>query len=162
MDLYLLRHGEVGKRVVTGQSSSMRSLTIEGQAEIESISKSIKDLGVSFDYIITSPLIQAQETASILAKVFKAQNKIHEWRELAPEGSRFNLYRNLSILKQESSVLLVGHNPYFSMIISEIITGEQLKLQQQDIEMRRFANNIGLKRGGLVRLEATFSNRGPK
>lgn len=43
--------------------------------------------------------------------------------------------------------------------ISEIITEKQLKFQQQDIEMRRYANSIGLKRGGLVRLEATFSNR---
>ena len=45
------------------------------------------------------------------------------WEELPPEGNRIELYRKLSserLFKQESTVQVVGHEPYLSSLISEI------------------------------------------
>jgi phosphohistidine phosphatase len=46
---------------------------------------------------------------------------MQDWTELSPEGNRLDLYNKLSQLKQQSSVLVVGHEPYLSKMVSEII-----------------------------------------
>jgi phosphohistidine phosphatase len=129
LDLYLLRHGETGKRPGVGSTSSERPtpLTADGQKEVEDISRSLKNLEIKFDFIITSPLKQAQQTAMVVSrKMFKAEKKkIQQWNELAPEGNRVDLYRKLSQFKQQSTILLVGHDPYLSEMISEIISDER-------------------------------------
>jgi phosphohistidine phosphatase len=57
LDLYLLRHGEAGKSLSAGVANSKRALTLTGQREIEGISRSLQDLGLKFDSIITSPFL---------------------------------------------------------------------------------------------------------
>jgi phosphohistidine phosphatase SixA len=94
LDLYLLRHGEAGKRPSAGSSLLQRSLSITGEKEVEDISRSLNDLGIKFDFIITSSFKQAQQTAMIIAKMFKAQNMIQKWNKLTPEGNRLDLYHN--------------------------------------------------------------------
>jgi len=105
MDLFILRHGEAGKRIASGDKDSERPLTVAGQKEVADISKSLQDLGIKFDFIITSPLKRAHQTAAIVAKAFKNEKKIKDWTELSPEGDRLELYRKLSQFKELSSVL---------------------------------------------------------
>jgi phosphohistidine phosphatase len=121
MDLFILRHGEAGQRVSAGRGDFQRSLTAAGQKEVSDIARSLKDLGTKFDVVITSPLKRAHQTASIVAKTFKIEKKMEDWTELSPEGNRIDLYNKLSKLKQQSSVLVVGHEPYLSEMVSEII-----------------------------------------
>lgn len=121
MDLFILRHGEAGKKLATGNRDFERSLTVAGQKEVAHIAKSLKDLGIKFDFILTSPLKRAHQTAAIVSKIFKNEKKIEDWNELKPEGNRPELYRKLTQFKQQSSVLIVGHEPYLSDMISEII-----------------------------------------
>jgi phosphohistidine phosphatase len=71
LDLYLLRHGETGKRPNVGSTSSETSLTADGQKEVEDISRSLKDFGIKFDFVITSPLKQAQQTAILLSIIYE-------------------------------------------------------------------------------------------
>jgi phosphohistidine phosphatase SixA len=48
---------------------------------------------------------------------------VEDWDELKPEGNSRDLYRKLSQkFKQDSSILIVGHEPYLSSLISEIIS----------------------------------------
>lgn len=121
MDLFILRHGEAGKKLATGNRDFERSLTVGGQKEVAHIAKSLKDLGIKFDFILTSPLKRAHQTAAIVSKIFKNEKKMEDWDELKPEGNRPELYRKLTQFKQQSSVLIVGHEPYLSDMISEII-----------------------------------------
>lgn len=121
MDLFILRHGEAGQRVSAGRGDFQRSLTTAGQNEVSDIAKSLKELGTKFDVVITSPLKRAHQTAAIVAKTLKMQKKMQDWAELSPEGNRLDLYNKLSQLKQQSSVLVVGHEPYLSKMVSEII-----------------------------------------
>lgn len=121
MDLFILRHGEAGKKLATGNRDFERSLTVAGQKEVAHIAKSLKDMGIKFDFILTSPLKRAHQTAAIVSKIFKNEKKMEDWDELKPEGNRPELYRKLTQFKQQSSVLIVGHEPYLSDMISEII-----------------------------------------
>ena len=99
-----------------------RPLTIAGKREVTDIAKSLQELGLKFNFIITSPLTRAHQTASLVAMAFKIENNMESWEELKPEGNRKELYRKLSQkFKQDSSVLIVGHEPYLSSLISEAI-----------------------------------------
>jgi phosphohistidine phosphatase len=137
MDLLVLRHGEAGKRSPS-PGDSKRTLTAEGRQEIVDLSNGLKHLEVKLDYILTSPLLRAKNTAEIVAKSLKYKGKIEELDVLKPEGSRLEFYSALSKLKRESVVLVVGHEPYLSEMISEAIS-------QSDCR-------IDLKKAGLARL----------
>ena len=54
---------------------------------------------------------------------FNRKNTVEDWDELKPEGNSRDLYSKLSQkFKQDSSILIVGHEPYLSSLISEIIS----------------------------------------
>jgi phosphohistidine phosphatase len=142
MDLFVLRHGEAGKTIPSGSSDSKRPLTVAGEKEIVIISKALGKMGVRLDVILTSPLKRARQTADIVAKEFKAQNKVRQMRELSPEGHKKALYQNLSSFKEGTSILLVGHSPYLSEMVSEIVS--------DDSSVR-----LDLKKGGIVRIRVT-------
>jgi phosphohistidine phosphatase len=143
MDLYVLRHGEAGKRLATGGKDSERALTVTGIEEVEQVAQGLYRLDVKFDLVATSPLRRSFQTAQILAKMLKIKKgKFEEWDQLKPEGSRLDLYRKLSQFKQESSILAVGHEPYLSNMISEIIFGNAAK-------------GIVLKKAGMAKIRLT-------
>jgi phosphohistidine phosphatase len=140
MELYILRHGEAGKRQQVVNKDSERALTVTGKQEVREIAKGLQELGVKFDFIATSPLKRAHETAEIMAKTLKVKKGMMEgWNELKPEGKRPELYRRLSQFKQGSSILVVGHEPYLSTMIGEIVFGNG-------------TSNIVLKKAGLARI----------
>ncbi len=138
MDLFVLRHGEAGKHSAI-PSDSLRALTAAGRQEMVEIAKGLEKLGIEFDHVFSSPLTRAKQTAIIALKYVKSKNNIENADELRPEGNRLELYTRLSKLKQSSIVLLVGHEPYLSELISEAISG--------DLDDR-----IDLKKGGLARI----------
>jgi phosphohistidine phosphatase len=139
MDLFVLRHGEAGKTIPSGSSDFKRPLTVAGEKEIVIISKALRKMGVRLDVILTSPLKRARQTADIVAKEFKAQNKLRQVRELAPEGNKSILYQSLTSFKEGTSLLLVGHNPYLSELVSEVVTNDS-------------SVRLDLKKGGIVRI----------
>jgi phosphohistidine phosphatase len=124
MELYILRHGEAGKRIPSGGRDSERALTVSGQEEVEEVARALVKLDIKFDFIATSPLKRSSQTAEIVSKELKVKKgSLEEWDELKPEGKRAELYHKLSQFKPESSVLLVGHEPYLSTMISEVAFG---------------------------------------
>ena len=151
MDLFILRHGEAGKRLPSATRDFHRPLTVAGKREVRDIAKSLKETGVKFNFIITSPLKRAYQTASIVVMVFKRKSNIETWDELKPEGNSVDLYRKLSQkFKQDSSILIVGHEPYLSSMIRDIIS-----------DGGRLGTPIGrviLKKAGLARVRITSSS----
>jgi phosphohistidine phosphatase len=140
VNAYFLRHGEAGKRVPIPSRDFERSLTASGKDEMEKAARSIDKMGLEFDKIITSPLARSRETAEIIAKFQKKSGKVELWDELRPEGNRLDLFRRLSRLKQDEDVLIVGHDPYLSTTIGEIISGG-------------LSTRLVLKKGGLARVD---------
>ena len=70
MELFILRHGEVVKKLnrITKAGSS---LTYLGISEIESIANSIKKLRIKIDLILTSPISSCKQTAEVVNNTFK-------------------------------------------------------------------------------------------
>lgn len=121
MDLYLFRHAEAGKRLPARARDIERSLTAEGKEELEDVARSLARLKIKPDNIVSSPLKRSRETADIVAKALKERGKVEIWDELKPEGSKLELFKRLSKLKPESTVLCVGHEPYLSQAINEVM-----------------------------------------
>ena len=148
MELYILRHGEAGKRPQPGGSSdSARALTVVGQEEVEQVAKALARLGVKLDFIATSPLKRAYQTAAIVAKELnlKKSRDVAQWNELKPEGKSQELYRKIaSEFKHESSIMVVGHEPYLSSMVSEIV-----------FDNGDGVGGIVLKKAGLARIDIT-------
>jgi phosphohistidine phosphatase len=121
MDLYLFRHAEAGNRLPAQARDMERSLTADGKEELEDVARSLARLKIKPDHIISSPLKRTRETADIVAKSFKQRGKVEVWDELKPEGSKQELFKRLSKLKPESTVICVGHEPYLSQAINEVM-----------------------------------------
>jgi len=142
VNVFFLRHGEAGNRIAVQGKDFERSLTETGKNEVEKIAESIEKMDLEFDKIVTSPLARARETAEIVAKDQRKPDKVELWDELRPEGNRLDLFRRLSKMRQDADVLLVGHEPYLSNLIGEIISGN-------------LATKIILKKGGLAKVQIT-------
>jgi phosphohistidine phosphatase len=141
LDLYIMRHGEAVKNIHSGASVSDadRPLTLSGKKEVEEVSYFLKGLNIKFSLIISSPLKRAHQTAFIMSKNFKSTNILEDWDELKPEGAKQELVEKLSELNEDSTVLLVGHEPFLSSFISEVIFGSP-------------GGNVVLKKGGFAKL----------
>jgi phosphohistidine phosphatase len=122
MNLFILRHGEAGK---FSGNDCVRPLIDAGVTDITHVAEWLKDVGVKFDAIITSPLKRAYQTAFIVSKIFNIENNLINWEELRAGRNRIEFYQKLSseqLFKQESNVLVVGHEPYRSSLPGEIIS----------------------------------------
>ena len=145
LDLYLLRHGDAGKRmaVAAGGNTGDVPLTIGGREEIAIIARSVKALNLRFSAIVTSPLKRAVQTAKIIAKVLAIENRISVWNDLVPEGNRSKLYNKLNQYTRDSSVLMIGHEPYLSNIMYDMI------FQKNRVNQ---LGRISLKKAGLAKI----------
>ena len=124
MELYILRHGKAQEHTQNFAGDSKRELTEVGKKELCCIAKAIKNLEIDVDDIISSPLIRAKQTAEIIIKHVKSKKKsIKIWNELKPD----------------SSIMLVGHEPHLTDLISKIISNDGTV-------------DISLKKGGLVHI----------
>ena len=123
LDLYLLRHGDAGKimSVAGGGNSGDVPLTILGRDDVAIIARSVKDLNLKFNAIVTSPLKRAVQSAKIIAKVLAMEKRLSIWNELVPEGNRSKLYNKLNQYTKESTILIIGHEPYLTNIIYDMI-----------------------------------------
>jgi len=143
-----MRHGEAGKRIPVAARDNLRALTAAGRQEVEEVGKSMTKLGYKFDVVATSPLKRAKETADIVNEALNRKNRVEEWSELSPEGSRSALYRRLTGVRPGSKVLCVGHEPYLTIAMGEIAAGGD----------GAAGFRISLKKGGLAKLLVTGFN----
>jgi phosphohistidine phosphatase len=126
MELYLLRHAIAVERGTPGYArDSDRPLTPEGEKKMWRAAEGMKALDLSFDLILTSPYLRAKQTADIVAEVFKAQDKMEMSENLTPDGDPERLIAELNRrYRSLERILLVGHEPYLSSLISVLVTGD--------------------------------------
>ena len=144
----IIRHGEAGARMNNPTRDFERRLTADGRTEIRGIVKSLKRAGLKAERIFTSPLRRARETAEIAALILKVPI-LEEWAELRPDGDRQSLYRKLA--KEGPGTVLVGHEPYLTSMIGEIIgtPGARLVLKKGGLARVRISSFAPQVRGEL-------------
>ena len=149
MELFILRHGETSKRL--SRSGGLdRPLTYTGTTDIKNIADSIKKLRIKIDLIVTSPLSSCKQTGEIINDLFNKRIPIIICNHLKPEGELLDFYDKISKYKDTSSILIVGHEPYLSSMINDIISKNDA-----DRNYNKNNNNIILKKAGLSRIKIT-------
>ena len=152
LDLFILRHGYAGKRLPDPVKDIQRQLTGSGKKEVIQVAKSLKRLRVKFNYIFSSPWTRAFQTAKIIAAEYKLIEQIEQCEELKPNGNKDFLYNKLKKMNVDSVVLIIGHEPYLSNMISDIISNNNNSMDKNHNENRI---NIVLKKAGLSKINIT-------
>jgi phosphohistidine phosphatase len=148
MNLYLLRHGLAADQAPHSAKDADRPLTPKGERKLWRITEAMEALELSFDLILSSPCVRARQTAEIVAEGFNARRKLELTESLAPHGNSKQLVELLLHLEpQPQNVLLVGHEPYLSELISLLLAGDT-----------RLA--VELKKGGLCNLAVDSLSHG--
>ncbi len=138
MRLYLLRHGVAYDRQDwKGKDDELRPLTDEGIVAMKREARSIGQMKLRLNAIITSPLVRARDSARIVAKTLDM--KVDESPLLKPGFNLEALDDLLSHYAEANHLMIVGHEPDFSQVISQLIGG----------------GTIVMKKGGLARVDIT-------
>ncbi len=139
MEIYILRHGIAVERGTPGyKRDGDRPLTEEGVEKMRQIAKAMREMDLQFDVIFSSPYVRAKATADIVAETLGENVTLTD--SLPPEADPAELIDEINGEKPQR-VLLVGHEPDLSALISTLICGKR----NADIE---------LKKGGLAKLTA--------
>ncbi len=146
--LFILRHGIAMEPGTRAYSDSQRPLTPQGISEMKLIARGMKRLGLEFDLVLSSPYARARQTAEITAEEFGLRNKIKFTEALRSEADPRVLPEELKQkYPEKNSVLLVGHQPFLTGLISLFTAGNE-------------NSSLELKKGGLCKLsECSFGSR---
>ena len=149
MDIFILRHGIAVEPGTPGyENDSERPLNPKGERRLHSAAAAMKKLELSFDLILSSPFIRAKQTAEIVVGELKLKQGIEFFDGLVPGGNPKALIHTLNGLKPTpGNVLLVGHEPYLSRLISLLVSGHADAV-------------IEMKKGGLCKLEVVELQHG--
>ncbi len=139
MEIYILRHGIAVDRGTPGyKKDSDRPLTKEGEEKMHQIADTVLAMGLKFDLILSSPYTRAEQTAQIVADTL--DHEVTFTKSLAPDANALELIAEINDEKPHS-VLLVGHEPDLSRLISVLVCGTS-------------DSSFELKKGGLCKLTA--------
>ena len=118
--IWLLRHGDAAD----GSPDADRPLTANGEEQARAAGAALAALGVELDACLASPKVRAAETARLACEQLG-------WEEVRLEpklaGGPFDAESLVEGLGDD--VLLVGHDPDFSMAI-HTLTGAQVRMKK--------------------------------
>jgi phosphohistidine phosphatase len=111
--LYLIRHGIAVERTEFTGPNGDRPLTSLGEQKTRRVAQRLRELELHFDCLLTSPLLRARQTASILqAEGLVDVTEVVDW--LAPAGNFASGLAWLENIQRSNSVAFVGHEPDLS------------------------------------------------
>ena len=148
MNLYILRHGIAADRSSKYPDDKLRPLTRKGIDRMRREAKGISAIGIAPDLIISSTLVRAVQTAEIVQQGLSAPSRLANSEALVPWAHPSQILQELSAdYASAGSVMVVGHEPHMSSLVSYILTGEISWL-------------IDLKKGALCSIDLSPSGRG--
>jgi len=137
MEIYILRHGIAVDRGTPGfKKDADRSLTKDGEEKTHQVAEAMLAMELKFDLILSSPYVRSAQTANIVASELDEEVTFTDF--LLPDANPLELIREINDTKPQS-VLLVGHEPDLSGLISLLVSGGS-------------EATIELKKGGLCKL----------
>lgn len=140
MQLYVVRHGIAVQHGPPGVPDDERPLTAEGEKRMKEIGRSLRELDVQADRIVSSPLPRALRTAEIVADELKAGDRL-ETNDALRAGRSAEAIREWLVHRREQRLMIVGHNPALSDLVALLVIG------RLDISI------CDLRKGGIAALE---------
>jgi len=120
-ELYIMRHGKAVRRGPPYSDDAKRPLTAQGIKDLQGIAKGLIRSGVVVDWIVSSPLVRARETAQAVAEAFAPQAPVEFTEALSPGGTAEALLAFLAKHSARTCTLLVGHEPGLSELACRLI-----------------------------------------
>lgn len=78
-------------------------------------------LGVSFDQILTSPLVRTRQTADVIAEAMSAKAPVATLDALAPSGTPAQVIEELGRYARRQKIALVGHEPNIGELAAKLL-----------------------------------------
>jgi phosphohistidine phosphatase len=118
MYIYLLRHAEAE---TDAPRNELRALTNKGRNQAQKVGRFCLEHRIAPDVVLTSPLVRAEETARIVAEKLDLANLVCVESFLREGMAPAAAFSGLREYRDKVSVLLVGHEPDFSSLASELV-----------------------------------------
>jgi phosphohistidine phosphatase len=121
-ELYIMRHGIAVTRGSAGFSDdAKRPLTPEGKQKMRQICAGLTRAGFDVDWIVSSPLVRAVETAEIVGETLGPHVPLEFCDALRPGGSAEALIAFLAKRPNRKRVLVVGHEPDLGEMAARLV-----------------------------------------
>jgi phosphohistidine phosphatase len=121
LELYLIRHGIAAERGPEYPDDEKRPLTAEGLAGIRRAGRSLNELGVEFDLVLTSPLVRTGQTAAMLVEALESSPRVITTEALAPGGTTGDVLREVAAHSSARRLALVGHEPNIGELAAALL-----------------------------------------
>jgi phosphohistidine phosphatase len=139
--LFILRHGIAVPHGSAGIADSERPLTIKGEKRMRQVGRGLARLKLPVNRIATSPLPRAKRTAQIVAQELGMIDEL-DLVDILSAGADPHRLRDWLTERAEQRLMIVGHNPDLSDLVTLLVAGEVGKFPFE------------LKKGGLACLRA--------
>jgi phosphohistidine phosphatase len=148
MQIYLLRHG-IAEDARPGLADADRALTSEGREKLRRV---LKQAQVSPSLILSSPYRRAIETADLAAQTLGYAGKVVRIEALVPHGSPYAVWDELRARREETAVLLAGHEPLMSSIVAFLLDSPSLQVDMKKAALVRIdCERLGAKPDGVLK-----------
>jgi phosphohistidine phosphatase len=121
LEVYLIRHGLAAERGKEWPDDSKRPLTPEGLVSLRKEARALNKLEVTFDQIVSSPLVRTRQTADVFSEVLKGHPEIVLSDALAPAGTPAAIIQEIGKHVRKARLALVGHEPNLGELAGELI-----------------------------------------
>ncbi|MCI0346105.1 MAG: histidine phosphatase family protein, partial [Chloroflexi bacterium] len=113
IEVYLVRHAIAAERGPSYPDDRLRPLTPAGIARFRESVAGLRELAVTIDVVLTSPLVRARETAELLAAGLPGKPAIDTLDALAPGGRAVTIVEAIGkhARRRQRRLALVGHQP---------------------------------------------------
>ena len=140
MQLLVIRHATAENPATvadTGEADAARPLSKEGKRTMKRAG--LAELIDKLDVIAASPLVRAQQTAQIVAKVYN-DLPVETVNALLPENEPSDLVPWLERHATDNIVAVVGHEPHLGFLVTWLMSGQKV-------------SRVALKKGSACLLE---------
>jgi phosphohistidine phosphatase len=120
LHIYIMRHGEAE---MLAHSDSERALTGLGRLESELMASYLAHQNISFDAVLVSPYLRAQQTWQSVFPFFSAVTNVQTLPFLTPGGSARKSVNEILALQATGvqKLLIVSHLPLVGYIVGELV-----------------------------------------
>lgn len=122
IELYLVRHGVAAERGPKYPDDRLRPLMPAGVKRFASSIPGLIEIGVVVDLVLTSPLVRARDTATLLAAGLKPRPAMTEVEALAPGGRYQAVVEAIKThSKRHRRLAIVGHEPDLGELAARLL-----------------------------------------
>jgi phosphohistidine phosphatase len=156
MKLLVVRHAKAVERDDFSQDDDLRPLTDEGRKIMRSVGERLCELVGEIDFLASSTLVRAVQTAEIIGKEFNIESA-EQTSVLVPGESPLVFVQWLSKIKETKrprTVCVVGHEPHLGMLCSFLLSGEHrsfIEFKKSGACLLEFPDGFVEERAALLR-----------